>query len=71
MHDHPFGHDRLECLASLALGAILFFTGAMLAYEGINKIYTKAPISTPGKNSIICSHCINYCKGRNVLVYKD
>ena len=53
--DHPFGHDRLECLASLALGAILFFTGAMLAYEGINKIYTKAPISTPGKIALFAA----------------
>ena len=53
--DHPFGHDRLECLASLALGAILFFTGAMLAYEGIDKIYTKAPISTPGKIALFAA----------------
>ncbi len=51
--DHPYGHDRLECLASLALGAILFTTGALLIYEGIKKVISGANISTPGTVALI------------------
>lgn len=54
-HDHQYGHDRLECLASLALGAILFWTGALLIYEGIKKIWTGAEISTPGNIALIAA----------------
>lgn len=25
--DHPYGHERLECVASLVLGAVLLITG--------------------------------------------
>jgi cation diffusion facilitator family transporter len=46
--EHQYGHERMECLASLALGAILFATGALLIYEGTKKIVTGAEISTPG-----------------------
>lgn len=53
--DHQYGHDRLECLASLALGAILFLTGALLIYEGIKKIWTGADISTPGIIALIAA----------------
>ena len=53
--DHQYGHDRLECLASLALGAILFLTGALLIYEGIKKIWTGAEISTPGSIALIAA----------------
>lgn len=46
--DHQYGHERMECLASLALGVILFFTGALLIYEGIKKIALGENIDTPG-----------------------
>ncbi len=46
-HDHPYGHERFECVASIVLGAILFLTGAFIGIEGINKIisgdYGQAP----------------------------
>lgn len=53
--DHQYGHDRMECLASLALGAILFITGVLLIYEGIKKIYTGETISTPGTIALIAA----------------
>lgn len=53
--DHQYGHDKMECLASLALGAILFFTGALLIYEGIKKAFIGAQISTPGKIALIAA----------------
>lgn len=53
--EHQYGHDRMECLASLALGAILFVTGTLLIYEGIRKIYTGENISTPGMIALIAA----------------
>lgn len=53
--DHQYGHDRMECLASLALGAILFLTGALLIYEGIKKIVSGTSISTPGQIALIAA----------------
>ena len=53
--DHQYGHERMECLASLALGAILFITGALLIYEGIKKIYTGADISTPEMVALVAA----------------
>lgn len=53
--DHQYGHDRMECLASLALGAILFMTGVLLIYEGIKKIVSGASISTPGQIALIAA----------------
>ncbi len=53
--DHQYGHDRMESLASLALGAILFLTGALLIYEGIKKIYLGEEISTPGSIALIAA----------------
>ena len=38
--DHPYGHDRFECLASLALGFILLATGVGIGYEGLKSIIT-------------------------------
>ena len=45
----------MECLASLALGAILFLTGALLIYEGIKKIVSGTSISTPGQIALIAA----------------
>lgn len=36
--DHPYGHDRFECVASLALGLILFVTAAGIGWNAIEVI---------------------------------
>ena len=38
--DHPFGHERLESVASIVLAVMLGVTGGLLGYGGINKIIT-------------------------------
>lgn len=35
---HPYGHERLECIASIILGAILLGTGAGIAISAIENI---------------------------------
>lgn len=36
--EHPYGHDRLECVASLVLGMILLATGVGIGASGVKKI---------------------------------
>lgn len=36
--EHPYGHERIECIASILLGAILIATGAGIGLIGIEKI---------------------------------
>lgn len=36
--DHPYGHERLECIAALILSAMLFGTAIMIAYSGVKAI---------------------------------
>lgn len=36
--EHPYGHDRLECVASLVLGMILLATGVGIGAAGVKKI---------------------------------
>ncbi len=36
--DHPYGHERMECVAALLLSALLFVTGIGIGISGIRKI---------------------------------
>lgn len=36
--DHPYGHERLECIASLVLGAVLLVTGLGVGRVGVDNI---------------------------------
>ena len=38
--EHPYGHERFECIASLILAFMLFGVGILIGYEGIIKIVT-------------------------------
>ena len=45
--EHPYGHERLECAASLVLGLILAGTGLGIGYTGIMKIISRKELDTP------------------------
>ena len=36
--EHPYGHERMECVVSLLLGLLLFVVGCGIGWEGILKI---------------------------------
>lgn len=38
--DHPYGHERLECIASLILGAVLLVTGLGIGCSGLKAIFS-------------------------------
>ena len=37
-HNHPYGHERFECIATAVLGSILLITGFFIGYEAVVKI---------------------------------
>ena len=55
--DHPYGHERFECVASLALGVILCATGIGIGYTGIKNIFFSDgnTIAIPGKIALIAA----------------
>lgn len=36
--DHPYGHERLECVTALVLAALLFITGVAIGISGVKNI---------------------------------
>ena len=46
--EHPYGHERLECVASLILALILMGTGLGIGYTGIHKlVFEREAIEIP------------------------
>lgn len=56
--EHPYGHERLECIAAMILGGIIFLTGAGIGLEGIREVisfYRGAEIEVPGMAALIAA----------------
>ena len=53
--DHPYGHERLECVAALILGAILAATGLGIGWSGIQKITGGEALLVPGTLALIAA----------------
>ena len=55
--EHPYGHEKIECLAALILAIILFITGISIGYQGfltvVQKKYEIVPI--PGIVALIAA----------------
>ena len=55
--EHPYGHEKIECLATVILAVILFITGCAIGYQGIitiiEKKYDVVPI--PGVIALIAA----------------
>lgn len=52
---HPYGHERLECVAALILSIMLFITGIAIGYAGIIKIINNSVIKTPGLLALVAA----------------
>lgn len=55
--EHPYGHERIECIASLMLGTILFITGALIGISGLEKIISGSykDLATPGTIALVAA----------------
>lgn len=54
---HPYGHERMECIAAILLGGMLFLTGAGIAITGIKKIvlYNQNDLAVPRGIALIAA----------------
>ncbi|MEE1113910.1 MAG: cation diffusion facilitator family transporter [Eubacterium sp.] len=54
---HQYGHERFECVASLALGSILLMTGVLIGYKGLEKIFAGHydQLAKPGAIALIAA----------------
>lgn len=55
--EHPYGHERFECVTAIILAAILFATGAGIGWAGIQKVIagTSGELSAPGLLALIAA----------------
>ncbi len=55
--DHPYGHERLECVAAIVLATILAFTGLGIGYAAVKKIAggDYAGLAVPGRLALVAA----------------
>lgn len=55
--EHPYGHERLECVASVLLAVVLAATGLGIGYSGVMKIISsdEQSIAVPGAMALIAA----------------
>lgn len=55
--DHPYGHERLECVAAILLAAMLFGVGLSIGWGGVRKIFFEpvGNIPMPGTLALIAA----------------
>lgn len=54
---HPYGHERMECLAAIMLSGILAAAGVGIGYSGVEKIVlgTYAALEVPGVIALVAA----------------
>lgn len=55
--EHPYGHERLECVAAMILATLLFITGGGIGLTAVKTIYTGAynSLAVPGVLALIAA----------------
>ncbi len=50
--DHPYGHEKIECVAGIVLSVLLFITGLGIGWSGVENIYTKKYLTATSPTSL-------------------
>ncbi|MEL7624738.1 MAG: cation diffusion facilitator family transporter [Clostridiales bacterium] len=55
--EHPYGHERFECVAAIILSVILFATGAGIGWAGLQKVIAGnyGELATPGMLALVAA----------------
>ena len=55
--EHPYGHERMECVAAIILAVILFATGVGIGYTGVRKIIAGnyGELAVPGVLALVAA----------------
>ena len=46
--EHPYGHERMECVAAIILAGVLLATGLLIGYHGVQSILHPEKLQVPG-----------------------
>ncbi len=54
--EHPYGHERLECVAAIVLAVVLLITGLWIGYGGVRKILAGGEsLEVPGLAALLAA----------------
>lgn len=55
--EHPYGHERMECVASIILAVVLLATGLGIGYSGLIKIISRnyGELAVPGVLALVAA----------------
>lgn len=55
--EHPYGHDRMECIAVIVLAIVLFITGIGVGITGVKKIFggNYGDLAVPGALALVAA----------------
>ena len=53
--DHPYGHERVECVSAIILSGMLFVVGALIGINGIKNVTNSSNLVMPGVLALIAS----------------
>ena len=53
--DHPYGHERIECVSAIILSGMLFIIGALIGINGIKNVTNSSKLVMPGVLALIAS----------------
>ena len=58
-HDHPYGHERFECVAAVVLAVILFITGLFIGHAALEQITAREErqLVIPGALALAAAVC--------------
>ena len=62
--DHPYGHERFECVAAIVLSVVLLVTGLFIGYSASGKITgaSTEPATIPGVLALVAAVVSIVCK---------
>lgn len=53
--DHPYGHERIECVSAIILSGMLFIIGALIGINEIKNVTNSSNLVIPGVLALIAS----------------
>ena len=60
--DHPYGHGRIETLATVVLGVILIVVGAVIGFNAVNKLMNVNIVQQPNTLALIAAFAAIFSK---------
>ena len=53
--EHPYGHERMECVAAIVLAGVLLATGLLIGWQGIKNITQAETLEMPGIPALVAA----------------